>query len=193
MPGYGKHLRKFSIDRSCIEVLKYSETCLNWTLSKSKTCLKHTYFTVPSATCICNLNLCKPNTCLYWTHGVRFRRLYCTTKSITFGIKTIFIYLASIINFIYSIPFSIFHNTTKQTELFSLKGTTFVYVQSSDLFERCINDCFYSLFDVVVETRFLPLKIRCHMIYFCENMVSFLYAHSVPICAKNQISYSVTR
>jgi hypothetical protein len=32
----------------------------------------------------------------------------------------------------YSIPFSSFHNTTKWKELFSLKGTTFVYVLSSD-------------------------------------------------------------
>jgi hypothetical protein len=38
----------------------------------------------------------------------------------------------ALINFNYSIPFSIFHNTTKQKELFSLKGTTFVYVLSSD-------------------------------------------------------------
>jgi hypothetical protein len=36
-------------------------------------------------------------------------------------------HLTSIINFNYSIPFSIFHNTTKRKELFSLKGTTFVY------------------------------------------------------------------
>ena len=41
-------------------------------------------------------------------------------------------YLTSIINFNYSIPFSICHNTTKRKELFSLKGTTFVYVLSSD-------------------------------------------------------------
>jgi hypothetical protein len=34
-------------------------------------------------------------------------------------------------NFNYSIPFSIFHNTTKRMELFSLKGTT---VLSSDWF-----------------------------------------------------------
>jgi hypothetical protein len=38
--------------------------------------------------------------------------------------------LTSIINFNYSIPFSICHNTTKGKELFSLKGTT--YVLSSD-------------------------------------------------------------
>jgi hypothetical protein len=36
------------------------------------------------------------------------------------------IYLTSIINFNYFIPFSICHNTTKQKELFSLRGTTFV-------------------------------------------------------------------
>ena len=42
------------------------------------------------------------------------------------------VYLTSIINFNYSIPFSICHNTTKRKELFLLKGTTFVYVLSSD-------------------------------------------------------------
>ena len=42
------------------------------------------------------------------------------------------IYFTSIINFNYSIPFSSFHNTTKWKELFSWKGTTFVYVLSSD-------------------------------------------------------------
>jgi hypothetical protein len=42
------------------------------------------------------------------------------------------IYFTSIINFNYSIPFSSFHNTTKWKELFSLKGTTFVYVLSSN-------------------------------------------------------------
>jgi hypothetical protein len=36
-----------------------------------------------------------------------------TTKSIKFGLKIIPIYLTSIINFNYSIPFSSFHNTTK--------------------------------------------------------------------------------
>jgi hypothetical protein len=36
------------------------------------------------------------------------------------------IYLTSIINFNYSIPFNICHNTTKRKELFSLKGTTFI-------------------------------------------------------------------
>jgi hypothetical protein len=42
------------------------------------------------------------------------------------------LYLTSIINFNYSIPLSSFHNTTKWNEFFSLKGTTFVYVLSSD-------------------------------------------------------------
>ena len=41
-------------------------------------------------------------------------------------LKIILIYLTSIINFNYSIPFSICHNTTKRKELFSLIGTTFV-------------------------------------------------------------------
>ena len=49
-----------------------------------------------------------------------------------FGLKIILIYLTSIINFNYFIPFSIFHNTTKRKELFSLKGTTFEYVLNSD-------------------------------------------------------------
>ena len=44
---------------------------------------------------------------------------------IKFGLKIIFIYLTSIINFNYSIPFCICHNTTKRKEMFSLKGTTF--------------------------------------------------------------------
>ena len=42
-----------------------------------------------------------------------------TTKFIKFGLKIIFIYLTSIISFNYSIPFSIFHNTTKRKQLFS--------------------------------------------------------------------------
>jgi hypothetical protein len=49
------------------------------------------------------------------------------------GVKIILVYLTSIINFNYSIPFSIFYNTTKRKELLSLKETTFVYVLSSDL------------------------------------------------------------
>ena len=44
-----------------------------------------------------------------------------------FGIKIILIYLLSIINSNYSIPFSIFHYTTKRKELFSLKGTSFAF------------------------------------------------------------------
>ena len=47
----------------------YSETCVNRTLSKPKTCLNQTDFTVPSTKCLCNLNLCKPNTCLNWTNS----------------------------------------------------------------------------------------------------------------------------
>jgi hypothetical protein len=38
-------------------------------------------------------------------------------KSIKFGLKIIHIYLTSIINFNYSIPFSIFYNTTKRKEI----------------------------------------------------------------------------
>ena len=42
----------------------YSEIYLNRTFSKHKTCLIKTDFTVPSTKCLCNLNLCEPNTCL---------------------------------------------------------------------------------------------------------------------------------
>ena len=48
----------------------YSETCLNWILSKPKTCLNQTDFIVPSIKCLCNLNLCKPSTCLNWTNSL---------------------------------------------------------------------------------------------------------------------------
>ena len=44
----------------------FSETCLNRTLNKPKTCLNQTDLTVQSTQCLCNLNLCKPNTCLNW-------------------------------------------------------------------------------------------------------------------------------
>jgi len=47
----------------------YSKTCLNWTLSKLKTCLSQTDFTVPSTKCLCNLNMRKPNNCLNWTNS----------------------------------------------------------------------------------------------------------------------------
>ena len=50
----------------------------------------------------------------------------------SYGLKIILIYLTSIINSNYSIPLSSFHNTTKWNEFFSLKGTTFVYVLSSN-------------------------------------------------------------
>jgi hypothetical protein len=55
-----------------------------------------------------------------------------TTKCNQFVLNMILIYLTLIINFKCSLPFSIIHNTTKWKELFSLKGTTFVYVLSSD-------------------------------------------------------------
>jgi len=60
----------------------YIEICLNWTLSKLKTCLNQTDFTVPSTKCLCNLNLCKPSTCLNWTNssvpkGFGLDRFYC--------------------------------------------------------------------------------------------------------------------
>ena len=62
-----------------------------------------------------------------------------TTKSITVGLKLILIYLASIINFNYFISFSIFHNTTKRKDVFSLKGTTFVISSDWWISELTIN------------------------------------------------------
>ena len=44
----------------------FSEICLNRTLNKPKTCLNQTDLTVQSTQCLCNLNLCKPNSCLNW-------------------------------------------------------------------------------------------------------------------------------
>ena len=46
-----------------------TKPCLNQTLSKPKTCVIQTDFTVPSTKYLCNLNLCKPNTCLNWTNS----------------------------------------------------------------------------------------------------------------------------
>ena len=46
--------------------------------------------------------------------------------------------------FNYFIPFSIFHNTTKRMELFSLKRTTFVYVLSSDWLNWWLDTLIYS-------------------------------------------------
>jgi hypothetical protein len=59
-------------------------------------------------------------------------RYWNTTKSIKFGLQITLIYLTSITNFNYSIPFSMFHNTTKWKERFPFKWTTFVYVLCSD-------------------------------------------------------------
>jgi len=47
-----------------MRVVIHSGTFLNQTLSKPKTWLNQTDFTVASTKCLCNLNLCKPNTCL---------------------------------------------------------------------------------------------------------------------------------
>ena len=45
-----------------------STKCLcNLNLCKPSTCLSQTDFTVPSTKCLCNLNLCKPKTCLNQT------------------------------------------------------------------------------------------------------------------------------
>ena len=48
--------------------------------------------------------------------------------------------------FNYSIPFSICHNTTKWKELFSLTGTTFVYVLSSDWLNYWFDTWIWELF-----------------------------------------------
>ena len=61
---------------------RWSETCLNRTLSKLKTCLIQTDFTDLSTKCLCNLNLCKPNSCLNRTNssfpkGFGLDRFYC--------------------------------------------------------------------------------------------------------------------
>ena len=53
-------------------------------------------------------------------------------KSSKCKLKIIPIYFTSIINFNYSIRFSSFRNTTKWKELFSLNGTTFIYILISD-------------------------------------------------------------
>ena len=47
----------------------YSETCLIRTLSKPKTRLNQTDFTVISTKSLCNLNLCKLNICLNLTNS----------------------------------------------------------------------------------------------------------------------------
>jgi hypothetical protein len=79
------------IGTDCIGSCKsnYSETCVNRTLSKPKTCLSQTDFIVPSTKSLCNLNLCKPKPCLNWTNssvqGVRIRQvlLYITVMTMT--------------------------------------------------------------------------------------------------------------
>jgi hypothetical protein len=65
-------------------------------------------------------NMCGNHKSLYGD-GQQYHQYNKKVESVTSGI-----------NFNYSIPFSIFHNTTKRKELFSLKGPTFVYVLSSD-------------------------------------------------------------
>ena len=52
----------------------YSETCLNQTLSKLKTCLNQTDFTVLSNKYLCTLNLSKLNK-FFSSKGVRFRQV----------------------------------------------------------------------------------------------------------------------
>jgi hypothetical protein len=81
------------------------EIC-NWqlyNLSQEKTWLNQTDFTVPSTKCLCNLNLCKPNTCLNWTNlsvpkGFGLDMFYCIC---TFFYKTIFEDLKIICGVIY--------------------------------------------------------------------------------------------
>ena len=68
------------------KVCKRSHLQKRWNLSKPKTCLTQTVFTIPSTYCLCNLNLCKPNTCLnfrskFFSHkGVRLRQVLLYLK-----------------------------------------------------------------------------------------------------------------
>ena len=67
---------------SSLQNSTYSDTCLNRTLVKPKTCLNQTDFTITSTKCLCNLNLCKPNTCLNRTNssvprGFSLDRFHC--------------------------------------------------------------------------------------------------------------------
>ena len=71
-----------------VQTLRTPNTSLNQTdftvqtLRTPNTYLNQTGFTVPSTKCLCNLNLCKPNTCLNWTNssvpkGFGLDRFYC--------------------------------------------------------------------------------------------------------------------
>lgn len=64
-----KCLNAIQIQKQVLKIYTYSETCLSRTLSKSDTCRIQTDFTVTSTKCLCNLNLCKANTCINWTHS----------------------------------------------------------------------------------------------------------------------------
>ena len=85
---YSKSLRKFS------HVLNRRETWLSHALSKLKTCLSQTDFTVPSTECLYNLNLCKPSTCLNWPNSsvpkeFSLDRFYCIFFSDSFKKLTV--------------------------------------------------------------------------------------------------------
>ena len=72
----------------------YSETCLNQTLSKPKTCLIQTDFTVSSTKYLCHLNLCKSNTCLNRTNssvpkGFSLDRFYCIILNLKLKIRVV--------------------------------------------------------------------------------------------------------
>ena len=67
-------LLNVNIGISLLFVHIYSETCLNRALSKLKTCLNQTDFTVPSAKCLYNFTLCKLNQ-LFSPKGVQFRQV----------------------------------------------------------------------------------------------------------------------
>jgi hypothetical protein len=61
------HLNLWPIENS-----KYSETCLNWTLQKLEFCINciknmSQYYILGN---LCEFNLNKPNTCLFWTQKV---------------------------------------------------------------------------------------------------------------------------
>ena len=76
----------------------YTEPWVNqtdFTVLYTEPWVNQTDFTVPSTKCLCNLNLCKPNTCLNWTNssvskGFGLDRFYCT-------------YLDTCVHFVHSI------------------------------------------------------------------------------------------
>ena len=65
-------VNQFHLNLWPVENSKYSETCLNWTLQKLESCIswiinKSQYYILGN---LCEFNLNKPNTCLFWTQKV---------------------------------------------------------------------------------------------------------------------------